>query len=232
MTLRPAMTRKAESIVRVPRSGGSGLAALHPDRRSAAATGRERTRRAGAHDDFSTSSSRRAFANRIWAELMGFGIVEPVDDFDLARYDRNKPPPAPGRCSRRIPSCWMRWPKDFQRHRTTASGSSSARIMKSSAYQLSSSFDGEWKETYAPYYARKYVRMLSAAELHDAIALATGRPADLSQRQREGRHGACRCRSRRRPASRVQGFMQSLRPIQPRRHAEEDAAFAPCRPCC
>ena len=52
--------------------------------------------------------------------------------------------------------------------------------MNSSAYQLSSSFDGEWKETYAPYYARKFVRMLSAAELHDAITLATNRPADLS----------------------------------------------------
>ena len=33
--------------------------------------------------------------------------------------------------------------------------------MKSSAYQLSSRFEGEWNETYAPYYARKYVRMLS-----------------------------------------------------------------------
>jgi hypothetical protein len=51
-------------------------------------------------------------------------------------------------------------------------------IMSSSAYQLSSRFEGEWKETYAPYYARKYVRMLSAPELHDAIALATGRVSD------------------------------------------------------
>ena len=52
--------------------------------------------------------------------------------------------------------------------------------MKSSAYQLSSSFPGEWQETYTPYYARKYVRMLSAPELHDAIALATGRPGSFS----------------------------------------------------
>src|SRR5258708_1128281 len=47
--------------------------------------------------------------------------------------------------------------------------------MKSSGYQLSSAFEGEWQESYVPYYARKYVRMLSAAELHDAITLATAR---------------------------------------------------------
>jgi hypothetical protein len=55
--------------------------------------------------------------------------------------------------------------------------------MKSSAYQLSSRFDGDWKPDYVPYYARKYVRMLSAAELHDAIALATGRPAASGQKK-------------------------------------------------
>ena len=41
---------------------------------------------------------------------------------------------------------------------------------------------------YAPYYARKYVRMLSAAELHDAIALATGVPPS-AQGTSERRHG-------------------------------------------
>ena len=52
-------------------------------------------------------------------------------------------------------------------------------ILNSSAYQLSSHFPGEWQQHYAPYYARKYVRMLTAAELHDAIALATGKPGQL-----------------------------------------------------
>jgi hypothetical protein len=51
-------------------------------------------------------------------------------------------------------------------------------IMKSSAYQLSSRFEGDWKQEYAPYYARKFVRMLSAPELHDAIAVATGRVSE------------------------------------------------------
>ena len=48
--------------------------------------------------------------------------------------------------------------------------------MKSNAYRLSSKFDGEWKPEYANYYPRKFVRMLSAAELHDSIVTATARP--------------------------------------------------------
>ena len=44
-------------------------------------------------------------------------------------------------------------------------------VMKSSAYQLSSQFEGEWQEAYVPYYARKYVRMLSAAEHPLALCL-------------------------------------------------------------
>ena len=37
----------------------------------------------------------RATVNLIWAELMGVGIVDPPLDFDLARLDPAKPPPAP-----------------------------------------------------------------------------------------------------------------------------------------
>ena len=46
-------------------------------------------------------------------------------------------------------------------------------IARSSAYQLSSRFDGEWKESYTPYFARHYVRMLTAEQMHDAICQAT-----------------------------------------------------------
>ena len=49
-------------------------------------------------------------------------------------------------------------------------------IMKSSAYRLSSKFDGDWKPEYANYYPRKFVRMLGGAELHDSIVTATARP--------------------------------------------------------
>jgi hypothetical protein len=47
-------------------------------------------------------------------------------------------------------------------------------ICRSSAYQLSSRFDGEWKDRYTPYLARHYVKMLTAEQVHDAICQATG----------------------------------------------------------
>jgi hypothetical protein len=49
-------------------------------------------------------------------------------------------------------------------------------IMKSSAYQLSTQFPGEWKESYVPYYARRFVRVLTGPEVADALAQATGQP--------------------------------------------------------
>jgi hypothetical protein len=167
---------KAESIVRVPRTGGRSTPAF-------ILTGEEP--RAGVHERdelarIMTSHIQfsRAFANRIWAELMGFGIVEPVDEFDLGRYDRAK-----------LPEGWSLQPsnpelldalaRDFEQSNYSFK-KLVRRIMISSAYQLSSSFDGQWQSEYATYYARKFVRMLSAAELHDAITLVTRRPAELA----------------------------------------------------
>ncbi|MGH9627781.1 MAG: DUF1553 domain-containing protein, partial [Bryobacteraceae bacterium] len=112
--------------------------------------------------------------------LMGFGIVEPVDDFDLGRYYPED-----------VPEGWTAQPsnpylldalaKDFQK-----SGFSFKHlvrtIMNSSAYQLSSRFDGEWKPEYAPYYARKFVRMLSPTQLQDSIFTATSRPGNFESR--------------------------------------------------
>ena len=47
-------------------------------------------------------------------------------------------------------------------------------IARSSAYQLSSRYDAEWKDGHTPYFARHYVRMLTAEQMHDAICQATG----------------------------------------------------------
>jgi hypothetical protein len=53
-------------------------------------------------------------------------------------------------------------------------------IMKSSAYQLSTSFPAEWKDDYTPYYARRFVRVLSGPEVADVIAQSTSRPYSFS----------------------------------------------------
>ncbi len=116
----------------------------------------------------------KATANLFWKQLMGYGIVEPYDEFDLARQD-----PA------NIPEGWQLQPShpelldalatDFRE-----SGYSLKhlfrRICNSSAYQLSASFPGNWHPNYKSYFARKFVRMLTAEELHDAIVISTSRP--------------------------------------------------------
>jgi hypothetical protein len=89
-----------------------------------------------------------------------------VDEFDFDRPDQPS-----------NPALLEALARDFQKSKYSFR-TLVKTIMRSSAYQLSSRFEGQWKEEYAPYYARKYVRMLSAAELHDAIALVTGRVSE------------------------------------------------------
>lgn len=120
----------------------------------------------------------RAAVNMFWARMMGFGIVEPFDEFDLARQD-----------PKNLPQGWDLQPShpellnalatDFRTH-----GHSVRRLLatiaKSHAYQLSARYEGDWKDAYTKYYARKFVRMLTAEELHDSLALATSRPGSFN----------------------------------------------------
>lgn len=162
----PEYDPKADSIVRVPRRGGdaSPRFILTGERPKPGENYRDAlARMLTGHGQF-----RRAFVNRMWAEFMGFGIVEPIDDFDLAKPEQVT-----------NPALLDALADDFGKHRHSLRHVVKT-IMNSSAYQLSSHFPGEWKDSYATYYARKYVRMLSAAELHDAIAVATGRPGQFT----------------------------------------------------
>lgn len=115
----------------------------------------------------------RATANLIWKQFFGLGIVDPVDSFDLARQDPKNPPPAPWTVQPTNPELLAALGRDFAER-----GFSLKQLMRtiaqSSAYQLSSRFDGEWKESYTPYFARHYVRLLTAEQVHDAISQATG----------------------------------------------------------
>jgi hypothetical protein len=115
----------------------------------------------------------RAIVNWIWAELMGVGIVDPPYDFDLARQDPQNPPPAPWTVQPTHPELLEALAKDFREHNYDLRHLIK-QITKSSTYQLSTRFDGDWKESYARYFARRFARRLTAEELFDAVAQATG----------------------------------------------------------
>jgi hypothetical protein len=171
----PGYDTKGPSMIRVPRFGGDAAPAFlltgekprtgeHPRD----ALGRMIT----SHPQFA-----RATANMFWWKLMGMGIVEPYDEFDLARQDP-KSVPAGWELQPTHPELLDALAEDFRR-----SGYSIRHLMRticsSNAYQLSARYEGEWKDAYSRYFARKFVRLLGAEELHDAIAVATGRPGNF-----------------------------------------------------
>lgn len=114
----------------------------------------------------------RATVNLIWKQFFGLGIVDPVDSFDLARQDPKATLPAPWTCQPTNDDLLNALAADFAKHRFSLKHLMRT-IARSSAYQLSSRFDAEWKESYTPYFARHYVRQLTAEQIHDAISQAT-----------------------------------------------------------
>ncbi len=123
----------------------------------------------------------KATANLFWKEFFGIGIVEPVDGFDLARQDPANPPPAPWTIQPTNPQLLEDLGKYFVDNHFSLRALMRA-LTQSSAYQLSSHFDEEWQASYAPYFSRHFVRMLSSEELHDAIVEATGVYADYPRK--------------------------------------------------
>src|SRR5262245_6153852 len=109
----------------------------------------------------------RATMNWIWGRLMTVAFVEPYDGFDLVRWQKQAT----------NPELLVAVAHDFPTHNYSVQYTVKS-ILKSNAYGLSSRFDGEWKDAYAPYYARKYVRVLSGTEVVDAIMQVTGRPGN------------------------------------------------------
>jgi hypothetical protein len=171
----PGYDTKGASMLRVPRYGGPNDPAFfltgekpRPGVEPRVELGRMLT----AHPQFA-----RATVNMFWWRMMGMGIVEPYDEFDLARQNPKS-----------VPAGWQLQPShpelldalagDFRKNNHSVKHLLGA-ICRSNAYQLSARYEGEWKDKYTRYFARKLVRMLSAEELHDAITLATGRPANF-----------------------------------------------------
>src|SRR5206468_8107255 len=106
----------------------------------------------------------RAMVNRLWKELFGLGLVEPVDNFDLARLDTQ---PTHPQLLQKLADAW------------SASGFDLRAILRTmvltDAYQMSSAYTpGGWNEAWTPYFARHLPQRLMAEEVLDAIFRATG----------------------------------------------------------
>jgi hypothetical protein len=115
----------------------------------------------------------RAAVNYIWEKLMVEALVSPSNSFDPDRLDPNA----------QLPSGWTLQPANAELLKSLAEEfvksnynirALIATITKSSAYQLSSQYPGNWSLALVPYYARKYARRLDAEEIHDSIIKATG----------------------------------------------------------
>lgn len=120
----------------------------------------------------------RATVNYVWKELFTLGIVEPADGFDLLRLDPKSPPPAPWKIQPTHPALLESLAASFEESGYDLRALIRT-IVSSEAYQLSSTYPGEWKSAYVPYFARHYPRRLRSEELADAVSVATAAPIPL-----------------------------------------------------
>lgn len=115
----------------------------------------------------------RNAVNRVWKQLFQLALAEPVDNLDPARLDPDKPPTAPWTYQTAHPVLLKKLSEQF------VNSNYSLRemirlIVSSTAYQLSSRYEGEWKLEYVPLYARHFARRLEAEEVHDTLSQASG----------------------------------------------------------
>jgi hypothetical protein len=115
----------------------------------------------------------RNFANRLWKAMFNLALAEPMDALDPDRLDPRNPPPAPWAFQASHPELLQRLADHFAENNYNIR-ETLRLIAKSSAYQLSSKYDGEWSAAKVNLFARHYPRRLDAEEIHDAIAKATG----------------------------------------------------------
>ncbi len=115
----------------------------------------------------------RNIVNRVWKQMFNLALADPVDGLDPARLDVQHPPPAPWTFQATHPQLMDRLSQEFIRQNYSLR-ELLRTIVTSSAYQLSSEYDSEWKVDYVPLFARHYPRRLDGEEVHDAICTATG----------------------------------------------------------
>lgn len=117
----------------------------------------------------------RNYANRLWKAMFGLALAEPVDGLDPARLDPAQQPPEGWSWQASHP--WLLEKLASYARSTDFHLRDLLRLMaQSTAYQLSSRYDGDWDMTMAPLFARRIPRRLDAEEVHDAIVKATQLP--------------------------------------------------------
>lgn len=121
----------------------------------------------------------RATVNLVWSRLMTVGFVTPYDGFDFARLDPKNPPKKPWSLQPTNAELLEAMAQEFKKSNYSIQHVIRS-IMKSNAYQLSAKFPAEWKDGYTPYYARKYIRMMTGPEVIDALTQVTNRPAQFN----------------------------------------------------
>jgi hypothetical protein len=112
-------------------------------------------------------------ANRIWKEMFNYALIEPMDSIDPDRLDPDQPPPAPWSLQASHPRLLRLLAAELE-GRDFNLRSFVQFLAESSAYQLSSRYDGEWNLSLVPLFARHYPRRLEGEEIHDAIVQSTG----------------------------------------------------------
>ena len=117
--------------------------------------------------------------NYIWRQFFSRGIVEPPDQFDLARLDPGAPPATGWEIQPSHPHL-LDWLADGFRESGFDLKWLMREITTSQTYQLSSRYDGVFNPLYDRYFVRHQVKRLTAEQVHDAIMLASGRYSSYS----------------------------------------------------
>jgi hypothetical protein len=115
----------------------------------------------------------RNFVNRLWKAMFNLALAEPVDALDPARLDPAIQPP-PGWSHQASHPALLEKLASFARDNDFNLRETLRLIAESSAYQLSSSYDGEWNVQTVSLFPRRIPRRLEGEEVHDAILKATG----------------------------------------------------------
>jgi len=114
----------------------------------------------------------RATVNYLWKMMLGMGIVDPPDSFDLARLDPANPPPDPWTIQPTHPELLERLADELIANHYDLKGIIRL-IANSSTYQLSANFPTTFEVRYGLYFARHFARRMTAEQLLDSVSQAT-----------------------------------------------------------